>query len=227
MGAGLRPRTKAVDEPPNPNVHAPQIYPDCCKISGHPTGAASCIRSSAPRRRRPSARRRGGPGTSHPAKLITNTLHSQPPPAGFFTSRSPVGFGGTAGRHAATTTAGTPGPSRQLPLTAPAAAAAIREMATIPSEMGHSTWMSDPTWTCGKRPWALNAASGGHRRHPICSTGRRPGFAICRILGSSQSGAQSIVYELDTLRHKARHGLEQLSLVFLRELHQQEPNDHY
>ena len=28
-------------------------------------------------------------------------------------------------------------------------------------------------------------------------------------------GVQSIVYELDTLRHKARHGLEQLSLVIL------------
>src|SRR6202171_4945262 len=36
-----------------------------------------------------------------------------------------------------------------------------------------------------------------------------------RRRGSSQSGAQSIVYELDTLRRKARQGLEQLSLVIL------------
>ena len=28
MGVGLRPTAKAVDLPPNPNVHAPQIYPD-------------------------------------------------------------------------------------------------------------------------------------------------------------------------------------------------------
>src|SRR6266496_833395 len=33
--------------------------------------------------------------------------------------------------------------------------------------------------------------------------------------GSSQNGARSIVYELDTLRHKGRRGLEQLSLVIL------------
>src|SRR5512135_398310 len=33
--------------------------------------------------------------------------------------------------------------------------------------------------------------------------------------GSSQSGAQSIVYELDTLWYKGRRGLEQLSLVIL------------
>jgi hypothetical protein len=30
MGVGLRPTTKAVDEPPNPNARAPRIYPDCC-----------------------------------------------------------------------------------------------------------------------------------------------------------------------------------------------------
>ena len=35
------------------------------------------------------------------------------------------------------------------------------------------------------------------------------------VTGSSQSGARSIVYELDTLRHKGRRGLEQLSLVIL------------
>jgi hypothetical protein len=28
-GVGLRPTAKAVDSPPNPNVHAPQLYPDC------------------------------------------------------------------------------------------------------------------------------------------------------------------------------------------------------
>src|SRR4051794_19589379 len=27
-GAGLRPTAKAVDKPPDPNVHAPQFYPD-------------------------------------------------------------------------------------------------------------------------------------------------------------------------------------------------------
>jgi hypothetical protein len=27
-GAGLRPRAKALDSPPDPNVHAPQLYPD-------------------------------------------------------------------------------------------------------------------------------------------------------------------------------------------------------
>jgi hypothetical protein len=27
-GAGLRPRAKAWDLPPDPNVHAPQLYPD-------------------------------------------------------------------------------------------------------------------------------------------------------------------------------------------------------
>ena len=31
MGVGLRPTTKAVEEPPNPKAHAPRIYPDCCK----------------------------------------------------------------------------------------------------------------------------------------------------------------------------------------------------
>src|SRR5512135_2091032 len=29
MGVGLRPTTKAVEEPPNPNARAPRIYPDC------------------------------------------------------------------------------------------------------------------------------------------------------------------------------------------------------
>jgi hypothetical protein len=28
MGVGLRPTTKAVDEPPNPKARAPRIYPD-------------------------------------------------------------------------------------------------------------------------------------------------------------------------------------------------------
>jgi hypothetical protein len=28
MGVGLRPTAKALDKPPNPKVHAPQIYPD-------------------------------------------------------------------------------------------------------------------------------------------------------------------------------------------------------
>ncbi len=28
-GAGLRPSAKVLDLPPDPNVHAPQIYPDC------------------------------------------------------------------------------------------------------------------------------------------------------------------------------------------------------
>jgi len=28
MGAGLRPRAKAWDLPPDPTVHAPQLYPD-------------------------------------------------------------------------------------------------------------------------------------------------------------------------------------------------------
>ncbi len=28
MGAGLRPTAKAVDSPPDPNVRAPEIYPD-------------------------------------------------------------------------------------------------------------------------------------------------------------------------------------------------------
>ena len=32
MGVGLRPATKAVEEPPNPKARAPWIYPDCCKI---------------------------------------------------------------------------------------------------------------------------------------------------------------------------------------------------
>jgi hypothetical protein len=32
MGVGLRPTTKGVDEPPNPNARAPRIYPDSCKI---------------------------------------------------------------------------------------------------------------------------------------------------------------------------------------------------
>ena len=31
MGVGLRPTTKAVEEPPNPNARAPRIYPDCCE----------------------------------------------------------------------------------------------------------------------------------------------------------------------------------------------------
>ena len=57
----------------------------------------------------------------------------------------------------------------------------------------------------------LNACYSGAQAKAIvkeidCAIGMR---------GSSQSGAQSIVYELDTLRHKARHGLEQLSLVIL------------
>jgi hypothetical protein len=30
MGVGLRPTTKAVEEPPNPKVRAPRIYPDSC-----------------------------------------------------------------------------------------------------------------------------------------------------------------------------------------------------
>ena len=30
MGVGLRPTTKAVEEPPNPNARAPRIYPDYC-----------------------------------------------------------------------------------------------------------------------------------------------------------------------------------------------------
>jgi len=33
MGVGLRPTTKAVEEPPNPNARAPRIYPDCCHRS--------------------------------------------------------------------------------------------------------------------------------------------------------------------------------------------------
>jgi hypothetical protein len=32
MGVGLRPRTKVLDEPPDPTGHASEIYPDCCKI---------------------------------------------------------------------------------------------------------------------------------------------------------------------------------------------------
>jgi hypothetical protein len=28
MGVGLRPTTKAVEEPPNPTAHGPRIYPD-------------------------------------------------------------------------------------------------------------------------------------------------------------------------------------------------------
>lgn len=28
MGAGLRPRTKVLDQPPDPNAHASEIYPD-------------------------------------------------------------------------------------------------------------------------------------------------------------------------------------------------------
>ena len=31
MGVGLRPRTKVLDEPPDPTAHASEIYPDCCK----------------------------------------------------------------------------------------------------------------------------------------------------------------------------------------------------
>jgi len=30
MGVGLRPRTKVLDEPPDPTAHASEIYPDCC-----------------------------------------------------------------------------------------------------------------------------------------------------------------------------------------------------
>jgi hypothetical protein len=30
MGVGLRPTTKAVEEPPNPTARAPRIYPDSC-----------------------------------------------------------------------------------------------------------------------------------------------------------------------------------------------------
>ena len=30
MGVGLRPTTKAVDEPPNPKARALRIYPDSC-----------------------------------------------------------------------------------------------------------------------------------------------------------------------------------------------------
>ena len=33
-GAGLRPTAKAVDEPPDPNVHAPQFYPNRHKREG-------------------------------------------------------------------------------------------------------------------------------------------------------------------------------------------------
>ena len=29
MGVGLRPRTKVLDEPPDPTAHASEIYPDC------------------------------------------------------------------------------------------------------------------------------------------------------------------------------------------------------
>jgi hypothetical protein len=32
MGVGLRPTTKAVEEPPNPKARAPRIYPDCCRV---------------------------------------------------------------------------------------------------------------------------------------------------------------------------------------------------
>src|SRR5271166_7170438 len=35
--------------------------------------------------------------------------------------------------------------------------------------------MSDPTWTCGKRPWALNTASGGRRRPSDLLDGPPPG----------------------------------------------------
>ena len=31
MGAGLRPSTKGLDKPPDPTVHASEIYPDFCK----------------------------------------------------------------------------------------------------------------------------------------------------------------------------------------------------
>jgi hypothetical protein len=33
MGAGLRPSAKALDSPPDPNVHAPQFYPDIIRKS--------------------------------------------------------------------------------------------------------------------------------------------------------------------------------------------------
>jgi hypothetical protein len=46
-GAGLRPRAKAWDLPPDPTVHAPQLYPD--KAGGHvyccaPAAEASDLR---------------------------------------------------------------------------------------------------------------------------------------------------------------------------------------
>src|SRR5512144_1225443 len=33
MGVGLRPRTKGLDEPPDPTAHASEIYPDCLNSS--------------------------------------------------------------------------------------------------------------------------------------------------------------------------------------------------
>lgn len=33
MGVGLRPKAKALDQPPNPKVHAPQFYPDRCWLA--------------------------------------------------------------------------------------------------------------------------------------------------------------------------------------------------
>ena len=31
MGAGLRPRPKGLDKPPDPTAHASELYHDCCK----------------------------------------------------------------------------------------------------------------------------------------------------------------------------------------------------
>jgi len=31
MGAGLRPRAKVLEQPPDPNVRAPELYPDSCE----------------------------------------------------------------------------------------------------------------------------------------------------------------------------------------------------
>ena len=73
-------------------------------------------------------------------------------------------------------------------------------------------WMAFSTvLTLGSEPESPPEWSQVRESRPSTTPGVPPGI----LGGSSQSGAQSIVYELDTLRHKARHGLEQLSLVIL------------
>jgi hypothetical protein len=50
MGAGLRPRTKVLDEPPDPKVRAPVLDPTCEGSSQEPSLAWCAVTITAKRR---------------------------------------------------------------------------------------------------------------------------------------------------------------------------------